>query len=226
MFITTPHTTLSASSLRKSSKKDSTPSTKICTASLQSLDTFLNYTCVSNHSFSKSTTDPASRQVCDNVGDHLIGNVYARYEWETEAQTAVDKLNDRWYAGAYFLCVDAFSGIHLSVQADRYTPSSPPLRISAKLAADRMRTASVTAAVSATSCTSVSRPRSSFLRCATASALNVGSTLQRFKEAEVAGNHRNARVVEGGVPVRNVRVVAVVMEKIGGRVNRPWWMRP
>lgn len=40
-------------------------------------------------------------QVCDNVGDHLIGNVYARYEWETEAQAAVDNLNDRWYAGAY-----------------------------------------------------------------------------------------------------------------------------
>lgn len=39
-------------------------------------------------------------QVCDNVGDHLIGNVYARYEWETEAQAAVDNLNDRWYAGA------------------------------------------------------------------------------------------------------------------------------
>jgi len=37
--------------------------------------------------------------VCDNVGDHLIGNVYARYEWETEAQSAVDNLNQRWYAG-------------------------------------------------------------------------------------------------------------------------------
>lgn len=44
--------------------------------------------------------------MCDNVGDHLIGNVYARYEWETEAQVAVDGLNDRWYAGGYFLYVD------------------------------------------------------------------------------------------------------------------------
>lgn len=41
-------------------------------------------------------------QVCDNVGDHLIGNVYARYEWETEAQAAVDNLNDRWYAGEFW----------------------------------------------------------------------------------------------------------------------------
>lgn len=39
------------------------------------------------------------RKVCDNVGDHLIGNVYARYEWETEAQAAVDSCNERWYAG-------------------------------------------------------------------------------------------------------------------------------
>lgn len=37
--------------------------------------------------------------VCDNIGDHLIGNVYARYEWEEEAQRAVDALNDQWYSG-------------------------------------------------------------------------------------------------------------------------------
>ncbi|KAK1922186.1 splicing factor [Papiliotrema laurentii] len=35
--------------------------------------------------------------VCDNVGDHLMGNVYARFEWEAEASKAVDALNDRWY---------------------------------------------------------------------------------------------------------------------------------
>lgn len=35
--------------------------------------------------------------VCDNVGDHLIGNVYARYEWDEDAQRAVDALNARWY---------------------------------------------------------------------------------------------------------------------------------
>jgi splicing factor U2AF subunit len=36
--------------------------------------------------------------VCDNVGDHLMGNVYARFEYEAEAAKAVDGLNDRWYA--------------------------------------------------------------------------------------------------------------------------------
>ena len=39
--------------------------------------------------------------VCDNIGDHLIGNVYARYEWEEEAQRAVDALNDKWYNREY-----------------------------------------------------------------------------------------------------------------------------
>lgn len=37
--------------------------------------------------------------MCDNVGDHLIGNVYARYDWEDQAQAAVDALNQKWYAG-------------------------------------------------------------------------------------------------------------------------------
>ncbi|KAI5476023.1 splicing factor U2AF 35 kDa subunit [Pseudohyphozyma bogoriensis] len=37
--------------------------------------------------------------ICDNVGDHLIGNVYARYNYEDEAASAVEALNKRWYAG-------------------------------------------------------------------------------------------------------------------------------
>nr|CAG8630096.1 1614_t:CDS:2 [Entrophospora candida] len=37
--------------------------------------------------------------VCDNVGDHLIGNVYARFRYEEDAQKAVDNLNQRFYAG-------------------------------------------------------------------------------------------------------------------------------
>jgi splicing factor U2AF subunit len=36
--------------------------------------------------------------VCDNVGDHLMGNVYARYDYETESAKALENLNDRWYA--------------------------------------------------------------------------------------------------------------------------------
>lgn len=46
--------------------------------------------------------------VCDNVGDHLIGNVYARYDWEDEAASAVDALNKRWYAGKLISVFDPF----------------------------------------------------------------------------------------------------------------------
>ncbi|KAJ1644730.1 hypothetical protein J3B02_004210 [Coemansia erecta] len=38
-------------------------------------------------------------KICDNVGDHLLGNVYAKYHREDDAQKAVDSLNNRYYAG-------------------------------------------------------------------------------------------------------------------------------
>ncbi|KAJ3343131.1 hypothetical protein HDU93_009681 [Gonapodya sp. JEL0774] len=37
--------------------------------------------------------------VCDNVGEHLVGNVYIRFRYEEDAQKAVDGLNDRFYSG-------------------------------------------------------------------------------------------------------------------------------
>jgi splicing factor U2AF 35 kDa subunit len=37
--------------------------------------------------------------VCDNLGDHLIGNVYAQYTDELECKKAVESLNGRFYAG-------------------------------------------------------------------------------------------------------------------------------
>jgi splicing factor U2AF 35 kDa subunit len=36
--------------------------------------------------------------VCENTGDHLAGNVYARYKNEEDAQKAIEALNSRWYA--------------------------------------------------------------------------------------------------------------------------------
>ena len=36
--------------------------------------------------------------VCDNTGDHLVGNVYARFKNEEDAQRALEALNSRWYA--------------------------------------------------------------------------------------------------------------------------------
>lgn len=37
--------------------------------------------------------------VCDNVGEHLVGNVYVRFRREEDAMRAMHNLNDRFYAG-------------------------------------------------------------------------------------------------------------------------------
>lgn len=37
--------------------------------------------------------------VCDNLGDHLIGNVYVKFKHEEDAEKAVEDLNNRWFDG-------------------------------------------------------------------------------------------------------------------------------
>ncbi|KAK3738520.1 hypothetical protein QZH41_012050 [Actinostola sp. cb2023] len=37
--------------------------------------------------------------VCDNLGDHLVGNVYVKYRYEEDAEKSVEDLNNRWYNG-------------------------------------------------------------------------------------------------------------------------------
>lgn len=37
--------------------------------------------------------------VCDNIGDHLIGNVFVKYYSETDAEKAHKGLSGRYYAG-------------------------------------------------------------------------------------------------------------------------------
>lgn len=37
--------------------------------------------------------------VCDNLGDHLIGNVYVKFASEEEAEDALKALSGRYYAG-------------------------------------------------------------------------------------------------------------------------------
>ena len=39
--------------------------------------------------------------VCDNLGDHLVGNVYIKYRREEDAEKACKVLNNRWYDGMY-----------------------------------------------------------------------------------------------------------------------------
>ena len=38
--------------------------------------------------------------ICENLGDHLIGNIYIMFKKEEDAQKAVDAMNNRWYDGA------------------------------------------------------------------------------------------------------------------------------
>lgn len=37
--------------------------------------------------------------VCDNLGDHLVGNVYVKFRYEEDAEKAVENLNTRWFNG-------------------------------------------------------------------------------------------------------------------------------
>ncbi|XP_015846773.1 splicing factor U2AF 26 kDa subunit-like [Peromyscus maniculatus bairdii] len=37
--------------------------------------------------------------VCDNLGDHLVGNVYVKFRYEEDAERAVMDLNNRWFNG-------------------------------------------------------------------------------------------------------------------------------
>jgi len=37
--------------------------------------------------------------VCDNLGDHLVGNVYIKFRNEEDATRAVADLNCRWFGG-------------------------------------------------------------------------------------------------------------------------------
>ncbi|XP_074593883.1 splicing factor U2AF 26 kDa subunit-like [Brevipalpus obovatus] len=36
--------------------------------------------------------------ICDNLGDHLVGNVYVKFRREEDADKAVRDLNNRWFA--------------------------------------------------------------------------------------------------------------------------------
>lgn len=37
--------------------------------------------------------------VCDNLGDHLVGNVYVKFKREEDAEKGVNDLNNRWFGG-------------------------------------------------------------------------------------------------------------------------------
>lgn len=43
-------------------------------------------------------------QVCENLGDHMVGNVYVKFSDEEEAEKAVTNLYGRFYAGRPLTC--------------------------------------------------------------------------------------------------------------------------
>jgi len=63
--------------------------------------------------------------VCDNVGDHLVGNVYCQFRLEESAGNAVTSLNNRFYAGKciYPSIVYVHVDIQFIVQAVHYMQS-------------------------------------------------------------------------------------------------------
>jgi splicing factor U2AF 35 kDa subunit len=43
-------------------------------------------------------------QVCENLGDHMVGNVYVKYSDEEEADTCAKRLHGRFFAGRLLAC--------------------------------------------------------------------------------------------------------------------------
>ncbi|CAF1283670.1 unnamed protein product, partial [Didymodactylos carnosus] len=36
--------------------------------------------------------------ICDNLGEHLVGNIYVKFRYEKDAERAVKDLNNRWFS--------------------------------------------------------------------------------------------------------------------------------
>lgn len=153
-----------------------------------------------------------SSQVCDNVGDHLIGNVYARYEWETEAQAAVDNLNERWYAGMCLsICNHTPNSSHH--QDDLSMLSFPLLPISEKLVVVKTRTANATAGGSAISCICGLPPKNLCRHYVLDKDWSEDLIPQRRRAVVVGGSRASEKVAVDGAPVREG------VAKTGGRAN-------
>ena len=157
--------------------------------------------------------DDSHFQVCDNVGDHLIGNVYARYEWETEAQTAVDNLNERWYAGTWqngpkvegsLTCLQ----VAHSMQSSLLSPTS------VKHAVARTRTVNATGVASAILCTYAFHRKNWQAHCGTLNAWNDDSTPQRVLAVKVVGSRVPVAQMAGARVLQYGRSVGKVVERV------------
>lgn len=81
--------------------------------------------------------------VCGNLGDHLIGNVYVKFRFEEDAEKCVNGLNNRWYNGVPFVN-----------QVKRFSQNFLPSQTFGRLVADSTNKGNALEAGSVTSCTS------------------------------------------------------------------------
>ena len=78
--------------------------------------------------------------VCDNIGDHLIGNTYVKFISEDDAEKVKKNISGRYYAGKLII--------------PEYSPvTGGAHQTSARAVAASSKRASACAAASATSCT-------------------------------------------------------------------------
>ncbi|CAF3458006.1 unnamed protein product [Rotaria sp. Silwood1] len=47
--------------------------------------------------FRKNYGEIEAMTVCDNLGEHLVGNIYIKFRYERDAERAVEDLNTRWF---------------------------------------------------------------------------------------------------------------------------------
>ncbi|CAM2710985.1 unnamed protein product [Rotaria socialis] len=47
--------------------------------------------------FRKTYGEIEAMTVCDNLGEHLVGNIYIKFRYERDAERAVEDLNTRWF---------------------------------------------------------------------------------------------------------------------------------
>ncbi len=40
--------------------------------------------------------------ICENIGDHLVGNVYTKFRYEDDAAKCMQSINNRFYGGELF----------------------------------------------------------------------------------------------------------------------------
>lgn len=87
--------------------------------------------------------------VCENIGEHMIGNVYVKFAREEDAEKAVKDLENRWYVKNSIFKLTSYSGS----TAKLFIQNSHQSQIFVNLVVDNTISLLVTKADFAISCT-------------------------------------------------------------------------